>query len=107
MLGWDKPTFRGRPALEAERATGPARLLWGIALDSRRPPREGQAVLVDGQQVGTVTSGNFSPVLERGIALALVRADLGVGTPVTIDQRGTPAAGAIVTTPFVTSASAA
>jgi aminomethyltransferase len=107
VLGWDKPTFRGRAALEAERATGPARLLWGIALDSRRPPREGQAVLVDGQQVGTVTSGNFSPVLERGIALAFVRSDLGVGTPVTIDQRGTPAPGALVTTPFVTSGRAA
>jgi aminomethyltransferase len=64
-------------------------------------------VLVDGHQVGTVTSGNFSPVLERGIALAFVRSDLGAGTPVTIDQRGTPAPGTLVTTPFVTSGRAA
>lgn len=107
VLGWDKPSFRGRQALEAERATGPARVLRGILLDGRRPPREGQAVLADGAPVGTVTSGNFSPVLERGIALALVRPDVAVGTAVLVDQRGTPAPGAVVRTPFVTSAPAA
>jgi len=107
VIGWKKPGFRGRPALEAERDAGPSRRLRGIALDSRRPPREGQAVLVDGEQVGVVTSGNFSPVLERGIALAFLRPELDVGAAVTIDQRGTAAPGAVVPTPFVPATAAA
>ncbi len=101
VVGWDKGEFRGRGALEAERAAGPARRLRGIALDGRRPPREGHAVLVGGAPAGTVTSGNFSPVLERGIALAFVRPDLGLGTAVEIDLRGTHAPGTVVATPFV------
>jgi aminomethyltransferase len=101
VVGWAKGEFRGRGALEAERAAGPARRLRGIALEGRRPPREGHAVLVEGAPAGTVTSGNFSPVLERGIALALVRPDLELGTAVEIDLRGTHAPGTVVATPFV------
>jgi len=107
VIGWKKPGFRGRPALEAERDAGPARRLRGIALESRRPPREGQAVLLDDERVGTVTSGNFSPVLEHGIALAFLRPDVTVGSAVTVDQRGTPAPGAVVPTPFVAATAAA
>ena len=107
VIGWKKPAFRGRTALEAERAAGPARRLRGIALEGRRPPRAGQAVFVAGEAVGTVTSGNFSPMLERGIALAFVRPDIDVGTAVMVDQRGTPAPGAIVPTPFVAATAAA
>ena len=47
------------------------RHLVGIATEGRRPPRADCAVLVDGETVGVVTSGNFSPVLGHGIALAL------------------------------------
>ena len=107
VIGWKKPGFRGRAAHEAERDAGPPRRLRGIALVGRRPPREGQAVLVDDQQVGTVTSGNFSPVLERGIALAFLQPALAVGTAVTIDQRGAAAPGAVVPTPFVPATAAA
>ena len=105
--GWDKETFRGQDALAAEAAEGPSRLLRGLVLEGRRPPRAGQAVVVDGAPAGTVTSGNFSPTLERGIALAFVPPDLAVGSRVAIDQRGTLAPATIVTTPFVTSAAAA
>jgi aminomethyltransferase len=101
VVGWDKGDFPGRAALEVERAAGPARLLRGIVVEGRRPPREGQAVLVGDAVVGAVTSGNFSPVLERGIALALLHPDVEPGTAVTVDQRGTPTPGAVVTPPFV------
>lgn len=100
VVGWDKASFLGRDALAAEKAAGPARLLRGILLGGRRPPREGQPVLVDGELVGTVTSGNFSPVLERGIALAFLPPEVGVGSPVAIDQRGVLAPGEVVATPF-------
>jgi aminomethyltransferase len=100
VVGWDKGDFRGRRALESERADGVARRLRGITVEGRRPPREGQAVLVDGEPVGTVTSGNFSPMLEQGIALAFLPPTVEPGVHVEIDQRGTLAPGVVVKPPF-------
>ncbi|CAB4877677.1 unannotated protein [freshwater metagenome] len=101
VVAWGKGDFRGRAALEAEQARGVARLLRGIATEGRRPPREGCAVLVDGQPVGALTSGNFSPVLGHGIALAFLPAHIADGTEVSIDVRGSALAGTVVPTPFV------
>jgi aminomethyltransferase len=103
VVAWSKPEFRGRKALEAEKERGVARKLRGIVLDGRRPPRDGQAVLADGTQVGTVSSGNFSPVLGKGIALAFVDTAAGLvdGEQVTVDLRGTPTPGTLVRPPFV------
>jgi aminomethyltransferase len=53
------------------------------------------------ERVGEVTSGNFSPVLERGIALAFLRPDLDEGASVTVDIRGRPAAATVTRPPFV------
>jgi aminomethyltransferase len=58
-------------------------------------------VLVDGEPVGVVTSGNYSPVLEHGIALAFLRPDVAVGADVAVDVRGSLLAGCVVPTPFV------
>jgi aminomethyltransferase len=101
VVGWDKPTFIGRDALVAERARGVERELRGIATAGRRPPRTGCDVLVDGQSMGVVTSGNFSPVLGHGIALAYLRPGFDQGTEVAVDVRGTHLTGTIVPTPFV------
>ena len=101
VVAWSKPEFRGRAALDAERTAGVRRLLMGIATEGRRPPRAECPVLVDGQAVGVVTSGNFSPVLGHGIALAFMPPDTAVGTEITIDVRGSGLAGRVATTPFV------
>jgi len=101
VVGWDKETFRGRAALEAERAAGPHRRLIGIVTDGRRPPRAGCVVVLDDIVVGTTTSGNFSPTLGHGIALALVAPHVGVGTDIEVDVRRTRLAGRVVDTPFV------
>lgn len=103
VVAWKKGDFRGRHALEVERAAGPKRVLRGIATEGRRPPRSACAVRHDGTDVGVVTSGNFSPVLEHGIALALLRPDLDVGAEVGVDVRGTELTGRVVDTPFVRS----
>ena len=58
-------------------------------------------MLVDDQPVGVITSGNFSPVLGHGIALAFMPPTTDVGTPVVVDVRGTALPGKVVTTPFV------
>ena len=103
-LGWvvrfDKGDFRGRDPLAAERDRGVARHLDGIATDGRQPARQGSAVLVDGAPVGEVTSGNFSPMLCHGIALAFVPPAVDVGTAVAIVVRGRDLPGEIVELPF-------
>ena len=101
VVAWDKDTFRGRAALAAERDRGVARLLRGIATDGRRPARSDCAVTVDGQQVGIVTSGNFSPVPGHGIAMAFLPPTIEDGCDVTVDVRGTALPGRVVPLPFV------
>lgn len=100
-VGWDKGAFRGRTALEGERAVGVPRRLRGVILDGRRPPRAGQVVRRHGDEVGFVTSGNFSPVLERGIALALLDPALAPEDDIEIDLGSGPAAGHVARLPFV------
>jgi aminomethyltransferase len=101
VVSWDKPTFQGKAALEAERAAGPKRRLRGLEFDGRQPPRQGYAVNVDGHPAGEITSGNFSPTLERGIALAFLPPEVEPGIEVEVDLRGRPIAGRVVKTPFV------
>jgi aminomethyltransferase len=101
VVGWDKGPFRGREALVAEKERGISRRLCGIVVEGRRPPREGYDVLLDGKPAGTVTSGNFSPVLGVGVALAFLPPDVEPGTAVEVDARGRPIAGSVVKLPFV------
>jgi aminomethyltransferase len=100
VVAWGKGDFRGRAPLEAERERGVARRLRGLEVEGRRPPRAEQAVLVDGEVAGEVTSGNFSPTLERGIALAFLPPDAEDGSVVAIDVRGTAVPATVVKTPF-------
>jgi aminomethyltransferase len=105
-VGWKKPAFWGRDALLAERESGPARLLWGLRATGRGIPRPGMAVLgADGERVGEVTSGTFSPSLRTGIALALLDAAAGMedGVQLTIDVRGRQEPVEVVRPPFVQS----
>jgi aminomethyltransferase len=101
VVGWNKPTFRGKAALAEQRERGVSRLLRGIATSGRRPPRDGCEVRIDGRVAGTVTSGNFSPVLGHGIGLAFLPPDVADGTAVTVDVRGSVLDGEVVPTPFV------
>ncbi|MDA8039804.1 MAG: glycine cleavage system aminomethyltransferase GcvT [Actinomycetota bacterium] len=102
VVGWDKEDFRGREALERERSSGgPHRLLGGLVADSRRPPRaESPIVDESGTTLGEVTSGNFSPVLERGIALGFMPPGTREGTRVRIDVRGTELGATTTRPPF-------
>jgi len=90
VVGWAKGDFVGRAALEEERAQGPARRLRGVVGEGRQPLRDGADVQVGGRIVGRLTSGNFSPMRERGIGLALIEADAQLldGDDVSVAQRG-------------------
>jgi aminomethyltransferase len=105
VVSWHKGQFRGRAALEEERRRGVDRELRGLTVDGRQPPRAGYPVLVGeriGEEiVGQVTSGNFSPTLSCGIALAFLPPNAREGQQVTVDARGHRLPGRIVPTPFV------
>lgn len=101
VVAWGKGDFRGREALEAERERGVARILRGLEVEGRQPPRAGYQVLLDGAVIGEVTSGNFSPTLGRGIALAFLPPSLREGASVSVDARGQRMAARVVYPPFV------
>lgn len=101
VVGWDKDAFIGRDALVAQREVGPSRLLTAFATESRQPLREGAEVIVDGHVRGTLTSGNFSPVLGHGIGLGFVEGSIEVGTPVVMAMRGREVPAVVVKSPFV------
>lgn len=101
MIGWDKPNFRGKSALAAQKAAGVSRVLCGLRTTTRRPPRDGARVIREGRDVGVVTSGNFSPVLGVGIALALVEpAVSALGTELQLAVRDTVLDATVVQRPF-------
>jgi aminomethyltransferase len=102
-VGWKKETFFGADALRAEKQVGPERLLRGLRATGRGIPRPGMVVRTpDGREIGTVTSGTFSPTLKIGIALALIAAGLGDDDVVTVDIRGRQEPFVITKPPFVT-----
>jgi aminomethyltransferase len=81
--------FPGRDALARLRRDEKRPLRAGWVMDGKRVPREGYAVFSGDESVGRVTSGTFSPSLDRPIAMGYVRRDLAEpGREVTIDIRG-------------------
>jgi aminomethyltransferase len=97
----DGPDFCGRAALLRQREQGLTRRLVGLEMLDRAIPRPHYPVLLDGQEIGQVTSGTFSPTLGKGIALAYVPTDhAAVGTELAIVVRDQPHPARIVKTPF-------
>jgi len=101
VVRFDKGEFRGRDALLAERDAGVTRRLRRLLVDGRRIARAGAAVSIGDVVVGEVTSGNFSPVLERGIALAFLPPDVADDTKVSLDVRGRAVAATVLGSPFL------
>ena len=95
--------FPGAERILAERAAGPLFKRVGLIVEGRQPVREGARVLqaIDGVE-GRVTSGGFSPSLQRSIAMAYVPAVLaGVGSKIDLEQRGKRFVGEVVPMPFI------
>jgi aminomethyltransferase len=94
--------FIGCDAIEkkAKDTSLPKRI--GLILEGRRAARQGADVLdSDGRIVGQVSSGSFSPTLDRPIAMAYVDAGVAtIGSNLDVDIRGTKVAASIVSLPF-------
>lgn len=106
-LGWvvdlNKPSFNGREALARLKAAGPARRLVGLKPAPGGIPRQGATICDDaGPQIGSVTSGTFSPTLRENIALGYVPVERSrPGQTVAIDVRGRRFSADVVKLPFV------
>lgn len=94
--------FIGAEPVLAELAGGATRRRIGLLLDGRQAAREGAEIFAGTAKVGSVTSGGFSPSLQRPIAMALVEAGSAQpGTPLEIDVRGKRLAATVAPLPFV------
>ena len=98
----DKPAdFIGKAALIAAKAKPNRPKRVGLQLAGRRIAREGAIVLAHGQQTGHVTSGTFSPTLEKSIAMAYVPPEHAApGPPLEVDIRGQREPATVVKLPF-------
>jgi aminomethyltransferase len=95
--------FAGAGRIIGELESGPAQLRVGFDVDGRQPVREGALVLDgEGNEVGRITSGGFSPSLQRPIAMGYVAAPLAeIGTALKLEQRGKLFDARVAAMPFV------
>ncbi len=99
-LGWccvEATGFIGSDAVAAVRAAGPPQKLAAFTIEGSGIPRQGNQVAGG----GIVTSGTYSPSLERGIGMAYVLPDQAEpGTRLEIDVRGKPRTAVVHTKPI-------
>lgn len=99
----EEGNFAGADRVLAQYPDKAAKKRVGLFVDGRQPVREGATVIDDsGATIGTVTSGGFSPTLQRPIAMAYVPMNLtDTGTAITVEQRGRKIACTVADMPFV------
>ncbi|RDE14730.1 MAG: glycine cleavage system protein T [Candidatus Thorarchaeota archaeon] len=84
-----EPHYIGYDALLKQKQEGVTRTRIGLLMIDKGVPREQYPIMLGNQQIGAVTSGGMSPVLDCGIALALVKADaVKEGDTVEVDIKG-------------------
>lgn len=93
--------FVGRAALEAQKEKGLEKKLVGFEMIDRGIARQGYEIARDGQVVGFVTTGSFSPTLEKNIGMGYVPLNLtDIGTEFDVIIRGKALKAKVVETPF-------
>lgn len=98
----EKGGWMGHDAVMQVLETGPAQKRVGLAIEGRMPAREGALIYSGDAQVGRITSGGFSPTLERPIAMGYVDTALTEeGTELEIEVRGKRLNAKVTKMPFV------
>jgi aminomethyltransferase len=92
--------FVGRDHLTKQTADGVDRRLAGFVLEERGIPRHGYQVRSDGGGEGTVTSGNISPMLDKGVGLAYMTPPAAIGEVIEVSIRDRWVRGQVVRPPF-------
>ena len=95
--------FAGAMRILAELENGPPQKRVGFEIDGRQPVREGALILDgEGNELGKITSGGFSPSLQRPIAMGYVATPFAeVGTALKLEQRGKLFDARVTVMPFV------
>ncbi len=97
----DKSDFISRDAILKIKENGVERKLVGLVMQDRAIPRHGYTIEKDGTEIGFITSGTFSPSLEKGICLGYVNVPHNkIGSQVELVIRNKKVAAEIVKTPF-------
>ncbi len=104
-LGWtvklDGADFNGKEVLVKQKAEKPARRLVGIEMVGKGIPRQGYPIFANGEEVGVVTSGTFSPTLKKNLALCYVPRKHGKkGTSLEVGIRKRRVEAVVIKTPF-------
>ncbi len=93
--------YVGSPVLQKQRELGVEQKLIGLKLPGRSAPRAGYPILNQGEQVGQVTSGSYSPTLDTSIAMGYVLERYAApGQTLDVDIRGRTAGAEVVSLPF-------
>ncbi len=101
-VSWKKDeNYFGRSVLEKQKENGAAKRLIALKCSTRRPPRTHDPVLFDGEKVGEVTSGGFSPQLNTGIAMAYVDGNSWKQESYQVESRGKAQDACRIKPPFV------
>jgi aminomethyltransferase len=89
VVGWNKGAFQGQQALLQQKEKGLTRQLAAFEMVERGIPRHGMELFSHDRSAGTVTSGNFSPILQKGIGLGYLPPALDKeNLPIQVDIRG-------------------
>ena len=97
----EKESFIGKEALVNQKEKGLLRKLIGFEMLERGIPRSHYEVQSEGNIIGFVTTGSYSPSLVKNIGLALIdSAYAGEGTEIDILIRGRALKGKVIKTPF-------
>lgn len=93
--------YVGAPVLRQQREAGTARRLVGLTMPGRSAPRAEYPILFQGETIGQITSGSYSPTLDTSIAMGYVLVRYAdIGQVLDIDIRGRTAPAKIVPLPF-------
>ncbi len=104
-LGWitklTKGEFFGREVMQKAKSEGLKRKLIGIEVEGKIPARHGYEIFKDDRKIGVVTSGTFSPTLQKAVAMAYVETPYAEhGTALVVNARGRMLAAKVIPTPF-------
>jgi len=106
VVKFKKGDFVGRRALEEEREGGLRKQLVGLELEGRNIARQGYDVIVGGAARGRITSGTFSPTLQKSLALAYLDGDAASAEQVEVAVRNKRVTARRVDIPFYPSRAA-
>ncbi len=105
-LGWitkmDKGEFNGKQVMAKAKSDGMKRKLVGFAVNDKAFPRHGYAIHSNGGKIGDVTSGTFSPILDKGIGMGYVPSAFAkAGTSLNVMIRNKEVGATVTALPFI------